>query len=91
VAPGSVVVFSGRVTAGGHAAAGRQVYLVERLAGTASWRVVASGVTGPEGGFSITSPPLTQTAVFRAAAATGAHSAPVRVTVPKAGRTAPAG
>jgi hypothetical protein len=83
---GSVVVFSGRVAAGGRAApAGTHVYLVERLAGTVGWKVVATGVTDPEGGFSIASPPLTQSAVFRAAEPGGAHSAPVRVTIPRQG------
>jgi hypothetical protein len=77
------VVFSGRVTAGGRAVAGKSVYLVERLAGTTSWKVVATGVTGPDGGFRLTSPPVTKTAVFRTAEPGGAHSAPVRVTVPR--------
>ncbi len=84
VDPGSVVVFSGRVTGGGRpAAAGTHVYLVERLAGTAGWKVVATGATGPDGAFSIASPPLTQSGVFRAAEPGGAHSTPVRVTIPR--------
>jgi hypothetical protein len=80
-APGSVVVFSGRVSTGGRAVAGTRVYLVERLAGTTAWQVVASGVSGAQGGFRVVSPPLTRTAVYRAAEPGGTHSAAVRVNV----------
>ena len=80
-AAGAVVVFTGRVTEGGNAAANTRVRLVERLAGTARWKVVTAGVTGPRGRFRLVSPPLTRTAVFRVIAPDGSFSGPARVTV----------
>jgi hypothetical protein len=70
-----VIVFSGRVTASG------RVRLFERIAGTATEELVATGVTGPRGGFRLVSPPLTATAVFRVLGPDAAHSAAVRVAV----------
>jgi hypothetical protein len=83
VPPGAVAELSGRVTDHGRAVAGTPVRLFERLAGSAAWELVATGVTGPRGGFLLLSPPLTTTAVFRVVAGPdNAHSAAVRVSVP---------
>ena len=83
VPSGTVVEFSGRVTDRGGAVAGTPVRLFERLAGSARWELVTTGVTGPLGGFRLLSPPLTATAVFRVVAGPdNAHSAAVRVSVP---------
>ncbi len=84
-AAGAVVVFTGRVTEGGSAAADTRVRLVERLARTAQWQVVTAGVTGPRGHFRLVSPPLTRTAVFRVIAPDGSYSGPARVTVVSGG------
>jgi hypothetical protein len=79
----AVVELGGRVTDRGRAVAGAPVRLFERLAGSATWELVATGVTGPRGGFRLLSPPLTTTAVFRVVAGPdNAHSAAVRVSVP---------
>ena len=93
VPAGAVVELGGQVTGRGRAAAGVPVRLFERLAGSATWKPVRTGVTGPRGGFRLLSPPLTTTAVFRVVAGPGnAHSAAVRVTVVRAKVTAhPAG
>lgn len=84
-AAGAVVVFTGRVTKDGAIAADTQVRLVERLAGTTQWQVVATGMTGPRGRFQLVSPPLTGTAVFRVITPDGSHSGPARVTVVSGG------
>jgi hypothetical protein len=81
VPAGTAVAFAGRVTEGGAAAADVPVRLFERLAGTTTWQLVASGVTGPRGGFRLESPPLTATGVFRMVGPDAKHSAAVRVTV----------
>ena len=81
VPTGAVIELSGRVTDHGRPAAGAPVRLFERLAGSADWEPVASGVTGPRGGFRLLSPPLTKTAVFRAVGPDAKHSAAVRVAV----------
>lgn len=81
VAAGTTVVFTGRVTEGGQVAANAPVQLVERLARSTQWQVVATGEAGPRGRFRLVSPPLTATAVFRVIAADGSHSGPARVTV----------
>ena len=81
VPAGTAVAFAGRVTEGGAAAADVPVRLFERLAGTTAWQLVASGVTGPRGGFRLESPPLTATGVFRMVGPDAKHSAAVRVTV----------
>jgi hypothetical protein len=93
VPAGAVVELAGRVTDRGRAAAVIPVRLFERLAGSATWEPVGTGVTGPRGGFRLLSPPLTTTAVFRVVAGPGnAYSAAVRVTVVRANVTAhPAG
>ena len=93
VPAGAVVELGGRVTDRDSAAAGIPVRLFERLAGSATWEPVRTGVTGPRGGFRLLSPPLTTTAVFRVMAGPGnAYSAAVRVTVVRANVTAhPAG
>lgn len=78
-----VAVLSGRVADRDGAAAGLRVWLAERAAGSAQWTVVASGVTGPRGGFRLVSPPLTTAVVFRVVAPDGTYSAPVRVSVPR--------
>ena len=93
VPAGAVVELGGQVTDRGRAAAGVPVRLFERLAGSATWKPVRTGVTGPRGGFRLLSPPLTTTAVFRVVAGPGnAHSGAVRVTVVRAKVTAhPAG
>ena len=77
----AVDVFTGRVTQRGHAAAGITVRLLERTAGSATWRLAASGKTGPHGGFRLLSPPLTATSAFRVSGPGGTHSSNVRVTV----------
>jgi hypothetical protein len=75
----TVVVFTGRVTESGRAAAGVRVRLFERIAGTATEELVATGLTGPRGGFRLVSPPLTATAVFRVTGPDAAHSVAIRV------------
>lgn len=77
----AVVVFTGRVTDSGRAAGGVRVRLFERVAGTAAEELVATGVTGPRGGFRLVSPPLTATAVFRVLGPDAAHSVAVRIAV----------
>jgi hypothetical protein len=81
VPAGAVIELSGRVTDHGRPVAGAPVRLFERLAGSTDWEPVASGVTGPRGGFRLLSPPLTKTAVFRVAGPDAKHSAAVRVAV----------
>lgn len=81
VPAGAVVEFGGRVTEGGAGVAGAPVRLFERLAGSTTWQRVASGVTGPRGGFRLAGPPLATTAVFRVVGPGAKHSAAVRVTV----------
>lgn len=81
VSASGVVAFTGRVTDGGRAVTGVRVQLYERIAGTLAERLVATGVTGPLGGFRLLSPPLTATAVFRVAGPGGTHSTAVRITV----------
>lgn len=90
VAAGERVAITGRVTEDGHAAAGVRVRLFERLAGSAQFELVATGVTGPFGGFRLPSPPLVKTAIFRVAGPDAARSAAVRVAVAGPGVTAPA-
>jgi hypothetical protein len=51
------------------------------LAGSAQFELVATGVTGPYGGFRLSSPPLAATAIFRVLRPDSAHSVAVRVTV----------
>jgi hypothetical protein len=90
VPAGERVAITGRVTEYGHAAAGVRVRLFERLAGSAQFELVATGVTGPLGGFRLPSQPLAKTAIFRVAGPGAAHSAAVRVAVAGPGVTAPA-
>jgi hypothetical protein len=90
VPAGERVAITGRVTEYGHAAAGVRVRLFERLAGSAQFELVATGVTGPFGGFRLPSPPLAKAAIFRVAGPGAAHSAAVRVAVAGPGVTAPA-
>ena len=85
---GAVVELSGRVTDHGRLASGVPVRLFERPADSGSWELVASGVTGPRGGFRLPSPSLTATTVFRAVGPDNVRSAPVRVTVIQAKITA---
>jgi len=81
VPAGAVVVFTGRVTDSGRAAGGVRVRLFERIAGTAAEELVATGATGPRGGFRLESPPLTATAVFRVLGPDAAHGVAVRIAV----------
>ena len=91
VPAGGKVVFTGRVTERGQAAAGVRVELFERLARSAQFELAATGVTGPLGGFRLASPPLTATAVFRVLGPDNAHSVAVRITVAGPRATAGAG
>jgi hypothetical protein len=75
------VVLTGRVTDHGRAAARVRVRLFERPDGSTQFELVATGVTGPLGGFRLPSPPLTTTAVFRVVGPDSAHSVAVRVAV----------
>lgn len=84
VTGGVVVVLTGRVAKYGSSAAGVRIALVTRTAAAPRWRIVATGVTGPRGGFRFVTPPLTASAVFRVVARDGAYSGPVRVAVPSA-------
>jgi hypothetical protein len=83
VKSGVVVVLAGRVAKYGSPAAGVRVALVVRTAASPQWRIVATGVTGPRGGFRFVTPPLTASAVFHVVAPDGAYSGPVRVAVPR--------
>jgi hypothetical protein len=85
---GAVVELSGRVTDRGRPVSGAPVRLFERPADSGPWELVASGVTGPRGGFRLPSPSLTTTAVFRVVGPGNAYSAAVRVTVIRAKITA---
>jgi len=80
---GMVAVLTGRVAQSGSPAAGVRVALVARTLAAPQWRIVATGVTGPRGGFRFVTPPLTASAVFRVVAPDGAYSGPVRVAVPR--------
>lgn len=90
VSTGGRVAFTGRVTDRRHAAPRVRVRLYERLADTKRFELVATGVTGPLGGFRLPSPPLTATAVFRVAGPDSARSVAVRVAVTAARVTASA-
>lgn len=90
VPAGAVVELGGRVTDRGRVTAGARVRLLERLAGSATWDLVATGVTGPRGAFRLASPPLTTSAVFRVLGPDNTRSAPVRVTVVSGKLRAPA-
>jgi hypothetical protein len=83
VTDGVIAVLTGRVGEYGRPAAGVRVALVARTTASAQWRIVATGVTGPRGGFRFVTPPLTADTVFRVVAPDGAYSGPVRVTVPR--------
>lgn len=84
VPAGVVAVLTGRVAKNGSPAAGVRVALVTRTLAAPQWRIVATGVTGPRGGFRFVTPPLTASAVFRVVAPDGAYSDPARVAVPRA-------
>jgi hypothetical protein len=81
VPTGGRVTLAGRVTSHGGDVARARVRLFERLAGSTQFELVATGVTGPLGGFKLSSPPLTTTAVFRVVGPGSAHSVAVRVAV----------
>lgn len=81
VADGGAVVITGRVTEHGAQAAGVTVRLYARPVGSARFTLVATGATGPLGGFRLPSPALTASTVFRVAGPDGAHSAAVKVAV----------
>lgn len=80
-AAGAVVTLGGRVTGRGGGAARVGVRLYERLDGATTWQLVASGTTGPRGGFRLLTPPMTTNAVFRVVGPDGTHSAAIRVAV----------
>lgn len=80
---GAVAVLTGRVTEHGKPAAGAQVVLVARTAASTKWTIVATGVTGPRGGFRFLSPPLTTSVVFRVVGPDRAYSGPARIAVPR--------
>ena len=84
VPAGVVAVLTGRVAKNGSPVAGVRVALVARTLASPQWRIVATGVTGPLGGFRFVSPPLTDGTVFRVVTPDGAYSGPVRVAVPRA-------
>jgi hypothetical protein len=81
VRAGETVAFTGRITDHGRGAAGVRLRLFERRAGSAQFALVATGVTGPLGGFRVSSPPMANTAIFRVVGPDAAHSVAVRVTV----------
>lgn len=75
------VTLTGRLTGHGRPVARALVRLFERLAGSTQFALVAEGMTGRLGGFSLTSPPLTATSVFRVLGPENVHSVAVRVAV----------
>ena len=81
VPAGARVALTGRMTDYGRAAAGVRVRLFERPADSTQFELVASGVTGPLGGFRLTSPPLAKSVVFRVVGPDAARSVAVRVAV----------
>lgn len=81
VRAGAVVELGGRVTDGGRPARSVPVRLYERLAGSTQFELVATGVTGPLGGFKLPSPSLTKTSFFRVVGPGGTYSSAVKVTV----------
>jgi hypothetical protein len=81
VPAGGTVTLTGRLTEHDRPVARALVRLFERLAGSTQFALVTEGVTGPLGGFSLTSPPLTATSVFRVLGPDNVHSAAVRVAV----------
>jgi hypothetical protein len=72
---------TGEVSRHGQPAAGVKIRLLERTAGSSSWLLAASGVTGSRGAVRLWSPPLTARAVFRLAGPDGARSAAVTVKI----------
>jgi hypothetical protein len=81
VPAGVRVALTGRITDYGRPAAGVRVRLFERLADSTQFELVASGETGPLGGFRLTSPPLAKSVVFRVVGPDAARSVAVRVAV----------
>lgn len=77
----ATVAFTGRVTDRGGAAAHVRVRLFERVADSTTEELVATGVTGPRGGFRLITPPLRVTGVFRVVGPDAAHSTAIRVAV----------
>jgi hypothetical protein len=84
VPAGVVAVLAGRVAKNGSPAADVRVALVARTLASPQWRIVATAVTGPHGGFRFVTPPLTASVVFRVVAPDGAYSGPLKVAVPRA-------
>jgi hypothetical protein len=81
VPPGGRVAFTGQLTDHGQVAPRARVRLYERLAGSTQFTLVATELTGPRGGYKLTSAPMTATAIFRVVGPDSAHSVAVRVTV----------
>ncbi len=80
--PGFAIdVFTGHVTRHGHPAAGVTVQLLQHPAGSTTWRLAASGKTGPHGGFRLHTPRLTTTSAFRVSGPGSSHSSSVWVAV----------
>jgi hypothetical protein len=81
VPSGVLDLFAGKVSYRGSAASGIHVRLLERVAGSSGWQLVAAGVTGSRGRVRLWGPSMTTSATFRLAGPGGARSAPVLVTV----------
>lgn len=73
--------FTGKLSYHGRPEAGVRIRLLERAAGTASWRQVGSGLTGGHGGVRVAVPHVTTNATFRLAGPEGVHSSSISVTV----------
>ena len=78
---GGTDVFSGRLTYHSHPEPGVQVRLLEQAATAPRWRVVATGVTGRQGGVQFSVPYLTQNTAFLVTVPDRMSSAQVTVTV----------
>ena len=73
--------FTGKLSYHGRPEADVRIRLLERAAGTASWRQVGSGLTGGHGGVRVAVPHVTTNATFRLASPDGVHSSSIFVTV----------
>lgn len=73
--------FTARLTSHGRPETGIRIRLLERPAGSASWVLAGSGVTGGHGRIKVGITHLTANATFRFAGRNGVHSASVSVTV----------
>lgn len=78
---GTVTAYGKVANPDGSPVAGLQVWLLERMAGTAGVTQVAAGTTGADGSVALTTPPLTHSVRLRLVTESKAKSASIGVTV----------